>query len=228
MFTFVAACAVLGARWDDQPAVVWLLGGLALAAWLVLAPLAAVDVGSRSGTDLREHARGAWLLPSVATAGLAITAADLAVHVHASSLMVIGAVAWFLGIVLYLAVSWLIGWQALAAPLVPEKVTPDSWILMGALAITFVDTSASLRRDLAGRPGGWLVAVSRWVVGGGVPAGDVLHDFCGNGHRATHALVVDYLAGVLLDRLYSLDTVATRLLRSTLAYLTRKFIHASR
>ncbi len=136
MFTFVAACAVLGARWDDHPAFVWLLGGFALAAWLVLAPLAAVDVGSRSAPDLREHARGAWLLPSVATAGLAITAADLAVHARASSLMMIGAVAWFLGMVLYLVVSWLIGWQTLATPFVPEKVTPDSWILMGALAIT--------------------------------------------------------------------------------------------
>jgi len=136
MFTFVAACAVLGARWDDHPAVVWLLGGLALAAWLVLAPLAAVDVGSRSGTDLREHAHGAWLLPSVATAGLAATAANLALHAHAGSLVMIGAVAWILGMVLYLAVSWLIGWRALATPFVPEEVRPDSWILMGALAIT--------------------------------------------------------------------------------------------
>lgn len=136
MFTFVAACAVLGVRWDDHPAVVWLLGCLALAAWLVLAPLAVVDVSSRSGTDLREHAHGAWLLPSVATAGLAITAADLALQVRAGSLVVIGAVAWILGMVLYLAVSWLIGWRALATPFVPEEVRPDSWILMGALAIT--------------------------------------------------------------------------------------------
>ncbi|MGH3512138.1 MAG: hypothetical protein ACRDRB_07655, partial [Pseudonocardiaceae bacterium] len=36
MFAFVAACAVLGARFNDHLAVVWLLGGLALVAWLVL------------------------------------------------------------------------------------------------------------------------------------------------------------------------------------------------
>src|SRR5262249_15679933 len=75
-------------------------------------------------------------LPSVATAGLAITAAELAIHVHSSSLVVIGAVAWIVGMVLYLTMSWLIGWQALTTPFVPEKVRPDSWILMGALAIT--------------------------------------------------------------------------------------------
>lgn len=41
-FTFVAACAVLGVRFTDHLAVVTLLCGLALAAWLVLAPLALV------------------------------------------------------------------------------------------------------------------------------------------------------------------------------------------
>jgi tellurite resistance protein TehA-like permease len=132
MFTVVAACAVLGVRWDDHPVLVWLLGGLALAAWLVLAPLAGLGVCSRSGTQLREQAHGAWLLPSVASAGLAITAADLAIHIRASLLVVIAAGAWILAMVLYLAV----GWRVLARPPVPEEVRPDSWIMMGALAIT--------------------------------------------------------------------------------------------
>ena len=136
MFTFVAACAVLGVRWNGHPVAAWLLGGLALAAWLGLAPLALVDVGSRPVVNLREQAHGAWLLPSVATAGLATTAANLAVDVQARSLVITATVAWLLGMVLYLAVTWLIAWRALAAPFVPEEVTPDSWILMGALAIT--------------------------------------------------------------------------------------------
>ncbi|MGH3780578.1 MAG: tellurite resistance/C4-dicarboxylate transporter family protein [Pseudonocardiaceae bacterium] len=135
-FTLVAACAVLGALFNDHLAVLTLLGGLALAAWLVLAPLALVAAGSRSGAELREHARGAWLLPSVATEGLAITAADLAIEVRAPSLVIIATVAWVLGIALYLAVTGLIAWRALADPLRPDEVTPDSWILMGALAIT--------------------------------------------------------------------------------------------
>ena len=135
MFTFVAACAVLDVRWGDHPAAGWLLDGLALAAWLVLVPLAAVDVSSRPKVDLREHAHGAWLLPSVATAGLAATGTDLAIDVRWPALVVLAALAWVLAMVLYLLVTWLIAWRALAASLAPDEVTPDSWILMGALAI---------------------------------------------------------------------------------------------
>jgi tellurite resistance protein TehA-like permease len=136
MFSFVAACTVLGVRWDDHPAAVWVLGGLALGAWFLLTPIAAFDVTSRKSTDLRDYAHGAWLLPSVATAGLAITAANVAQEVWAWDLVVIATVAWIVAMVVYLAVAWLIGWRALASSFGPEQVTPDSWILMGALGIT--------------------------------------------------------------------------------------------
>jgi tellurite resistance protein TehA-like permease len=136
MFSFVAACAVLAARWEDHPAAVWLLGGLALAGWLLLTPLATYDVAAWKSTDLRDHARGGWLLPSVATAGLAITATSLARQDRAPELVVVAVMAWIVAIVVYLAVVWLIGWRALASPFEPDQVTPDSWILMGALAIT--------------------------------------------------------------------------------------------
>lgn len=136
MFTFVAACAVLDVRWSDHRAAGWLLAGLALAGWLVLVPLAVVGVGSRPIVRLRDHARGAWLLPSVATAGLATVATILAIQLRVPVLVVIAAAAWVVGMVLYLAVTWLIAWRALATPLAPGDVTPDSWILMGALAIT--------------------------------------------------------------------------------------------
>jgi tellurite resistance protein TehA-like permease len=136
MFAFVAACAVLGVRFNDHLAAVWLLGALALVAWLGLLPLALVAAGSRSSVELREQARGAWLLPSVATAGLAVTAADLAIHLHSAALVAIATAAWIVGMVLYLAVTGLIIWRVVAIPLRPDEVTPDSWILMGALAIT--------------------------------------------------------------------------------------------
>jgi tellurite resistance protein TehA-like permease len=99
-------------------------------------PLAAVDVASRPSADLREHARGAWLLPSVATAGLATTASTLAIDVRLPALVLVAALAWVLAMVFYLLVTWLIAGRALAGPFVPTEVTPDSWILMGALAIT--------------------------------------------------------------------------------------------
>ncbi len=170
MFAFVAACAVLGVRWNDHSAVVSLLGGLALVAWLVLAPLAVVRLSARPGADLREHAHGAWLLPSVATAGLATTATTLALHLHAPYLVLIGAIAWVAGMTAYLAVAWLIAWRALAAPLVPAEVTPDSWILMGALAITSLAGDHLLAAGrILGAPGwlvGWTspVTLAAWVL----------------------------------------------------------------
>jgi tellurite resistance protein TehA-like permease len=136
LFTFVAACAVLDVRWANHPVAGWVLSGLALAGWLVLVPLAVVGVSSRRSADLREHARGAWLLPSVATAGLATTATNLAIDARLPSLVAVAALAWVLGMVFYLLVTWLIAGRALAAPFVADQVTPDSWILMGALAIT--------------------------------------------------------------------------------------------
>ncbi|MBV8996542.1 MAG: tellurite resistance/C4-dicarboxylate transporter family protein [Pseudonocardiales bacterium] len=136
LFTFVAASTVLAVRWGDHPAAGWLLGGLALAAWLVLVPRAAVDVASRPSADLRERARGAWLLPSVATAGLATTASTLATDIRLPALVVVAALAWVLAMVFYLLLTGLIAWRAWSAPFGPDEVTPDSWILMGALAIT--------------------------------------------------------------------------------------------
>src|SRR5579884_756193 len=135
MFTFVAACAVLASIWQEHPAAEWALAGLALAGWLVLAPLAVVDIRSRPVDELRDHAHGAWLLPSVATQGLSITASDLAAHTGMGWLLVFAAVTWMLAVLLYLPMVYLIAWRALAAPFRPDEVTPDSWILMGALAI---------------------------------------------------------------------------------------------
>jgi tellurite resistance protein TehA-like permease len=175
MFAFVAACAVLGVRFNDHLAAVWLLGGLALVAWLGLVPLALVAAGSRPGVELREQARGGWLLPSVATAGLAITAADLAIHQRCAALVVLATVAWILGMVVYLAVTGLIIWRVVANPLQPDEVTPDSWILMGALAITALAgdrilTAARTLRAPAGLAdwtapvthGAWVLA-SLWI-----------------------------------------------------------------
>lgn len=174
LFTSVAACAVLGVRFVDHVAVVWALGAAGLAAWLLLVPLAVRDVRSRPRADLRDHAHGAWLLPSVATAGLATTAADLAMDDHSTWLLVTAVVAWVLAVAIYAAVTWLIAWRALAAPFGPDSVTPDSWILMGALAIStlagdhVVDAAHRLGQaglaDIA-RPAtlvGWILA-SLWI-----------------------------------------------------------------
>jgi hypothetical protein len=109
MFTFVAACPVLVERAHGFPTIAWCASGLGLAGWTVLVPLACVDVASRPATQLREHAHGAWLLPSVATQGLACVAADLARTAHIPWLVIIALVTWLLGLLIYLAVDWLWG-----------------------------------------------------------------------------------------------------------------------
>jgi tellurite resistance protein TehA-like permease len=138
MFTAVAACSVLGVRFNRHPVVVWVLGAASVGAWLLLVPLASRDVASRPRAELRDHAHGAWLLASVGTAGIGITAADLAVHQRSTALLVVAIAFWLLGLAGYLAVTWLIAWRISAGPFVPDQVTPDSWILMGALAIATV------------------------------------------------------------------------------------------
>lgn len=171
LFASVAACAVLGARFDNHWPIVWALGAVALAAWLLLAPLSVRDVRSRPRSELRDHAHGAWLLPSVATSGLAITAADLSAHSGVSALLVIACTAWLLGLAIYVAVSWLILWRALSPPFSPDQVTPDSWILMGALAIaTLAGNHLLAAADAFGARGyqDWIrpMTLGSWVVAG--------------------------------------------------------------
>jgi tellurite resistance protein TehA-like permease len=159
MFTACAACAVLGVRFQDSPVALDVLGVLAAASWLFLVPLAIRDVRRRPRADLRDHAHGAWLLPSVATCGLAITAVDVGRHGTAGALLWLSAALWLLGLCIYGAVTWLIAWRSVAAPFRPELVTPDSWILLGALAIA---TLASARLLNAARDihfDAWLIDV---------------------------------------------------------------------
>jgi tellurite resistance protein TehA-like permease len=165
-FTFVAACGVLATELGPelvrgQRLLAWSLGAAALIAWLALVPAAITDMHSRPTGELRDHAHGSWLLISVGTQSLAISTADLARGTAAHPLLLLALAWWMLGLVGYVVVTWLIMWRALAGPFVPEKVTPDSWILMGALAIATLTGD----RILAARPAttglAWLVTLAR-------------------------------------------------------------------
>ena len=167
MFTFVAAASVLGVVWRRFPAAVWILAVLALVGWLVLIPLGVRDVRSRPRADLRDHAHGAWLLVSVGTSGLATSAADLGIITGSGALAIVGVLLWLVAVVLYVAVTWLIAWRAVVAPFRPDAVTPDSWILMGALAIATLAGAHLLQAAVA-------VPSARWLSGWLDPATLVL------------------------------------------------------
>ncbi len=128
LFTYIAACAVVGARLAEHRIVLWALAGMALQGWLSLAPLAARSMWRHRWTGLRDRAHGGWELASVATSGLAIVSADLDIVFWA-------VVFWILGIAVYLTMTGLVLWRAYHDASSPELVQPDVWILMGGAAI---------------------------------------------------------------------------------------------
>ncbi|MCE3553879.1 tellurite resistance/C4-dicarboxylate transporter family protein [Pseudonocardia sp. RS11V-5] len=139
-FTFVAGATVLAAAvqqlFGGPGWAVELLAAAGFAVWLVLLPLAVSDVRARRLQELRDQVHGAWLLVSVGTSGLATAAADLAVRLHVRVLVAAAAALWILAVLLYLLLVALVIWRLTSEPLTPDEVTPDSWVLMGALAIS--------------------------------------------------------------------------------------------
>ncbi|MGZ8749029.1 MAG: tellurite resistance/C4-dicarboxylate transporter family protein, partial [Mycobacterium sp.] len=128
LFTYIAACAVVGARLADHRIVLWVLAGMALQGWLSLMPLAVRSMWRHRWTGLRDRARGGWELAAVATSGLAIVSAKLDVLFWA-------VVFWMLGICMYLVMTALVLWRVRHDASSPELVQPDVWILMGGIAI---------------------------------------------------------------------------------------------
>ena len=128
LFSYVAACAVLGARYAEHRIVVWIFAGMALQAWAILAPVVLRSMWRYRWTGLRDRARGAWELAAVGTIGVAI--------VSAHSGWLFGALLfWMLGIVTYAAMTALILWRTVHERWDRDGFEPDSWILMGGLAI---------------------------------------------------------------------------------------------
>jgi hypothetical protein len=135
--TYIAACAVVGARLAEHRIVLWALAGMALQGWLSLAPVVARRMWRDRGAALRDRAHGGWELSSVATSGLAIA------------------------IGVYLLMTGLIIWRAIHDSSAPELVKPDIWILMGGAAIA---TLAGDHIHKAGLEGIWPVTVVTWFV----------------------------------------------------------------
>lgn len=160
LYTFVAACGVLDARLGHR--LLGLVVGLGVAqavAWLALLPVVWTALRSTSLGWLRRRARGSWLLAAVGAQSLAITAVELSWAGATRPLLGAALVWWVLGLMMYLATATLIVWRALSTPVAPEEVSPDSWVLMGALAISAL-AGAELALA-AGRAGvfPWLPAV---------------------------------------------------------------------
>ncbi|MBU8831572.1 tellurite resistance/C4-dicarboxylate transporter family protein [Mycolicibacterium goodii] len=128
LYTYVAACSVLTARFAERAWSVWVFGPLALTGWLSLGPLVIRRMRRLGLTGLRDRARGLWELASVATSGLAIVFTVGGVLFWAFTF-------WALALCLYAGMTSLVAWRALTEPGVRRNVPADHWILMGAAAI---------------------------------------------------------------------------------------------
>lgn len=128
LFTYPAACAVLGAVLANYRFVLWLLASLALQFWLTLAPVVVRRMWRIRWVGFRDRSHGAWELASVSTSGLAILSAD--VHWLFGALLF-----WALALLVYALMTALILWRAFYERLDPGGFEPDGWILMGGLAI---------------------------------------------------------------------------------------------
>jgi len=133
LFTFVAACAVLDSRLASQVIVVLLLGVAALSSWLSLIVLSARNMLARTWTALRDAAHGAWELGSVGTSGLAIVATKVARSTPEPWWLSVAVPVWAVALCIYALMTWLILWRAIVDR--QSGFEPDSWILMGGLAI---------------------------------------------------------------------------------------------
>jgi tellurite resistance protein TehA-like permease len=154
LFTFVAACAVVGTRLASSTFTHIALGIAAALAWLGLMALTARLLWRHRWTGLRDRARGGWELASVATSGLAIIAADLGWVAVAFGLLV-------LALCLYCLMTTLVIWRAVHEPGAVELRQPDIWIVMGGAAIA---TLVGDHIHKAGFEAIWPVTVVTWIV----------------------------------------------------------------
>ncbi|OBK47721.1 tellurite resistance/C4-dicarboxylate transporter family protein [Mycobacterium sp. 1081908.1] len=135
LFTFVAACAVIDSRLSSNLWVLGPLGVLALSSWLVLTVLSARNMLAHSRAALRDHAHGAWELASVGTSGLATVLTQLARHTGHRWWLTVAVPMWAAALCIYGLMTSLIVWRAVGERRHREGFAPDSWILMGGLAI---------------------------------------------------------------------------------------------
>ncbi|OBJ70250.1 tellurite resistance/C4-dicarboxylate transporter family protein [Mycobacterium sp. 1274756.6] len=135
LFTFVAACAVLDSRLEHHRIWVQVLSLVALVSWLGLSVLTVRDMAAKRWAQLRDRAHGAWLLGSVGTSGLAIVIAQMVRSTGQSRWLAVAVPVWLAALAVYLLMVWLLLWRAGHERTVRDGFEPDTWILMGGLAI---------------------------------------------------------------------------------------------
>lgn len=155
-----AATCVLGSQfavltpWMSVAKCLWFTG---FALWLILSYTFLTVITVREPKPpLEAGINGAWLLVIVATESVSILGSLLAASSTAEKILFIALTTYLLGAMLYVLFITLILYRWAFFRMQPERLTPDYWIDMGALAITTlagahllnVSSQWSLLRDL--------------------------------------------------------------------------------
>jgi tellurite resistance protein TehA-like permease len=166
LFSLVAATEMLASEplvrdVDGLDLGLWILG---LAAFALLAAqiarLARAPIG-----ELVLGARGSWLLAAVAAESLVIVAAELRRRPLAHPPLALALALWALGIAVYLAIVLLIAARAGRRGLSAEEITPDYWVVMGAMAIAALAATELTVDARAGLHGAMrALAIAAWAV----------------------------------------------------------------
>jgi tellurite resistance protein TehA-like permease len=166
LFSFVAATEVLA----SDPLLRG-VGRLDLALWILgLATfvLIAGQIGRLArapAAELELGARGSWLLAVVAAESLVIVAAELRPRPGLHPPLALALALWILGVAVYLAIVVLIAARAARRGLSADEVTPDYWVVMGAMAIAAVAATELAVDARAGLHGAMrALAIAAWAV----------------------------------------------------------------
>lgn len=135
LITFVAACAVIDTRLSSNVSVARVLGAAALTSWLVLILFSARNMLAHRWTELRDRAHGPWQLGSVGTSGLAIVIARAARQTGHHWWLAVAVAGWVAALCIYGLMTWLTLWRVVNERQDRDGFEPDTWILMGAMAI---------------------------------------------------------------------------------------------
>jgi tellurite resistance protein TehA-like permease len=167
-FTVVAATCVLGAqlvvtegRVAEARALWW--AGLALWAVLIYGVLTLLVV-ARVKPPLAEALHGGWMVVVVAGQAVAVLGAQLAPAAGAAPVVVALAL-WLASGVLYLWLAGAVLHRALFHPVDPAALTPASWVVMGAAAISALAGASLVAAAPAGDAAGVLDAVRPFARG---------------------------------------------------------------
>lgn len=148
--TAVAAAAVLGARLAARSGARFVLAialwALAAALWLLMAP-AVGRLLARPGAAL-DDARGEWCLAAVAPASLAVLAAALSTAHASKPWLLVAVVLWLIALAAYGLVITVLLRRLARRGLEAKELTPDWWIVMGALAIISLAASAIAKAEV--------------------------------------------------------------------------------